>query len=78
MRAKSPSSAPLPTAPSAGQLITGVLAGVEHMVTNRPRPVAEIQEQYRDRWNAADGLAIEGLDEPVERPDQPDHSGARL
>ena len=48
------------------------------MVANRPRPVAEIQEQHRDRWNAADGLVVEGLDEPMERPEAPDRSGARL
>jgi hypothetical protein len=69
---------PLPSRASAGQVIGGILAGLEHMVANRPRPVAEIQEQHRDRWNAADGLVVEGLDEPMERPEAPDRSGARL
>jgi hypothetical protein len=59
-------------------VIGGMLAGVEHLVTNRPRPVAEIQERHRDRWNAADGLTVDGLDEPLDRPEPPDRSGARL
>jgi hypothetical protein len=69
---------PLPSRASAGQVVTGILAGLEHMVANRPRPVAEIEEQHRDPWNAADGLTVEGLDEPVDRPERPDRSGARL
>ena len=69
---------PLPSRAAAGQVIGGILAGLEHMVVNRPRPVAEIQEQHRDRWNAAEGLVVEGLDEPMERPEAPDRSGARL
>ena len=69
---------PLPSASSAGQVVAGILAGVEHLVANRPRPVAEIQERHRDRWNAADGLTVEGLEEPVDRPERPDRSGARL
>ena len=70
--------APLPSNPSAGEVIGGMLAAVEHLVANRPRPVAEISEQHRGRWNAADGLAVEGLDERVERPEPPDRSGARI
>ncbi len=69
---------PLPSKSSAGQVVAGILAGVEHLVTNRPRPVAEISEQHRDRWNAADGLTVEGLDEPMERPEPPDRTGARV
>jgi antitoxin (DNA-binding transcriptional repressor) of toxin-antitoxin stability system len=69
---------PLPSKASAGHVVTGILAGVEHLVTNRPRPVAEISEHHRDRWNAAGGLTVEGLDEPVERAEPPDRSGARL
>ncbi|HEX2193694.1 MAG TPA: hypothetical protein VHK63_01875 [Candidatus Limnocylindria bacterium] len=69
---------PLPSNPSAGQVIGGILAGVEHLVANRPKPVAEIQEQHRDAWNSADGLTVEGLDEPMDRPERPDRSGARL
>lgn len=71
-------SKPLPSSPSAGHVVAGFLAGVEHLVANRPRPVTEIQEQHRDPWNAADGLTVEGMDEPMERPERPDRSGARL
>jgi hypothetical protein len=69
---------PLPHAASAGQVVAGMLAGVEHLVANRPRPVAEISEQHHDAWNAADGLTVEGLDDPVDRPEPPDRSGARI
>ena len=69
---------PLPANPSAGQVVAGILAGVEHLVANRPRPVAEIAERHRDPWNRADGLTVDGLDEPMDRPDPPDRSGARL
>jgi hypothetical protein len=69
---------PLPSRASAGEVIGGMLAGVEHLVANRPRPVAEIQERHRDRWNAAEGLTVDGLDEPMDRPEPPDRSGARL
>jgi antitoxin (DNA-binding transcriptional repressor) of toxin-antitoxin stability system len=78
MSARERERRPLPSKASAGQVIAGILAGVEHLVTNRPRPVAEIQEQHRDRWNAADGLTVEGLDDPIERPDRPDRTGARV
>jgi hypothetical protein len=69
---------PLPSKASAGHVVAGILAGVEHLVANRPRPVAVISEQHRERWNAADGLTVEGLDEPVERPEPSDRTGARL
>jgi hypothetical protein len=69
---------PLPANPSAGQVVAGILAGVEHLVANRPRPVAEIAERHRDPWNRADGLTVDGLDEPMDRPEPPDRSGARL
>lgn len=69
---------PLPAHPSAGQVVAGILAGVEHLVANRPRPVTEIAERHRDPWNRADGLTVDGLDEPIERPEPPDRSGARL
>lgn len=69
---------PLPSQASAGQVVAGMLAGVDHLVANRPRPVAEIAERHRDPWNRADGLTVEGLDEPIERPEPPDRTGARI
>ena len=69
---------PLPSNASAGQVVAGILAGVEHLVANRPRPVAEIEEQHREAWNSADGVTVDGLDEPMDRPERPDRSGARI
>jgi hypothetical protein len=40
--------------------------------------VAQIEQRYRDPWASLDGVTIEGLDEPLDRPDAPDRSGARL
>jgi hypothetical protein len=69
---------PLPAKASAGQLVAGILAGVEHLVANRPRPVTEISERHRDAWNGVGGLTVDGLEEPMDRPEPPDRSGARL
>lgn len=69
---------PLPSKPSAGQAIAGLLAGVDHLVVNRPRPVAQIEEPLHDAWASADGITVDGLDEPIERPEPPDTTGARL
>jgi hypothetical protein len=40
--------------------------------------VTEISERHREAWNEADGLTVDGLDEPMERPEAPDRSGARI
>jgi hypothetical protein len=69
---------PLPSHASAGQLVAGILAGIDHLILNRPRPVTQIEEQYREPWASLDGLTVNGLDEPMERPEPPDRSGARL
>ncbi len=68
----------LPSKASAGHVIGGLLAGLEQVVTGRPRPPAQIEEPYRDEWASVEGVTIEGLDEPRERADPPDRSGARL
>ena len=70
--------APLPSRSGAGQIVAGILAGVDHLIANRPRPVPQIEETYRDPWASMDGLTVNGLDEPMERPEPPDRSGARL
>lgn len=69
---------PLPSRSSAGQLIGGLLAGLDHALMGRPKPPAQIEEQYNEPWASADGLTVEGLDDPLERPERPDRSGARL
>lgn len=68
----------LPSRPSAGMSIGGFLAGIEHLITGRPRTPAQIEEQYREPWNSAEGVTVDGLDEPIERPEPPDRSGAKL
>lgn len=73
-----PPSKPLPSRPSAGQVIGGMLAGLEGIVTGRPKAIPQIEEQYEDEWASAGGLTVEGLDEPIDRPERPDRSGARL
>jgi hypothetical protein len=76
--AKRPAREPLPSQPSAGQVIGGMLATLEQLIVNRPRPVPEIQEQYREPWASANGLTVDGLDAPMERPEPADRSQARL
>jgi hypothetical protein len=63
---------------SAGELIGGFLGTLDQALTNRPRTVAQIEQRYREPWASVDGVTIEGLDEPIERPEAPDRSGARL
>jgi SAM-dependent methyltransferase len=70
--------AALPSRSGAGQLVAGFLAGIEHMIANRPRAVPQIEEAYRDSWATTKGHTVDGLDEPIDRPEPPDRSGARL
>lgn len=78
MKRQRPRPAALPSKPSAGVLIGGMLGGLEQAVTNRPPVVAQIEEPTgRERFERH-GFAFDGLDEPVERPEPPDRSGARL
>ena len=72
------SDKPLPSRSGAGQIVAGILAGIDHLIANRPRPVPQIEEQYREEWASAEGVTVDGLDEPIERPERPDRSGARL
>lgn len=76
--AKTRSGAALPSRSGAGQLVAGFLAGIEHLIANRPRAVPQIEEAYRDPWATTEGLTVDGLDEPMDRPEPPDRSGARL
>ena len=68
----------LPSRPSAGVVIGGFLAGLEGMVTNRPPVVAQIEEPLgRERFERH-GFVIDGLDDPIERREPPDRTGAKL
>ncbi|MGH2475906.1 MAG: hypothetical protein ACRDIL_11630, partial [Candidatus Limnocylindrales bacterium] len=68
----------LPSRPSAGGMIAGILGTIEAALTNRPRPVAQIEERYREPWATANGITVEGLEERIEHPEPPDTSGAKL
>ena len=78
MKRKSDEPEPLPSRPSAGQLIGGFLAGLDHALMGRPKPPAQIEEQYNEPWASADGLTVDGLEDPLERTEQPDRTGAKL
>jgi hypothetical protein len=69
---------PLPSQPSAGVLIGGILGGIDYLMLKRPRPVTQIEEPYREPWATLDGIEVEGLEDRIERPEPPDRSGARL
>jgi hypothetical protein len=68
----------LPSRSSAGEVIGGIMANLDHLITARPKPTAQIEEQYREPWASANGITVEGLDDPIERPETPDRSGAKL
>ena len=68
----------LPSRRSAGELIGGILAGLDHALTGRPQPPSQVEEQYREPWASVEGLTVEGLEDPPERPEKPDRSGAKL
>lgn len=78
MKREKPDSDRLPSRSSAGELIGGLLANLDHALTGRPKTPARIEEQYREPWASADGLTVQGLDEPMDRPEPPDRSGAKL
>lgn len=69
---------PLKSRSSAGAAVAGLLGSLEATVTNRPRPVTQIEERYRDPWATVNGVTIEGLDDAPEREEPPDRSGARV
>ena len=58
--------------------IKGMLASLEGLVTGRPKAIPQIEEPYGADWATAEGVTVDGLNEPVDRPEPPDRSGARL
>ncbi len=59
--------------------IGGFLAGLEQQILHkRPPPAIVVEEQARSEPRSVNGLQIDGLDDPIERPEPPDTSGARL
>ncbi len=69
----------LPSFKGASVSIGGFLAGLEQQILHRRPPAAiVVEEDARSQPRSIDGLRLEGPDEPLERPEPPDRSGARL
>ncbi len=69
----------LPSFKGASISIGGFLAGLEQQILHRrPPPAIVVEEESRSQPASANGLRIDGLDDPIEHRDVPDRSGARL
>lgn len=69
----------LPNFKGAGISIGGFLAGLEQQILHRrPPPAIVVEEDARSQPRTVNGLRLDGPDEPIERPEPPDRSGARL
>jgi len=77
-REQPPERDALPSLPSSGGTIAGILGTIDAALTNRPRPVPHIEERYDEPWATANGITVDGLEEPVDRPEPPDITGARV
>ena len=70
---------PLPNFTGASLSIGGFMAGLEQQILHkRPSPAIVVEEEARSEPRSVNGLQLEGGDEPIERPEPPDTSGARL
>lgn len=69
----------LPDFKGASISIGGFLAGLEQQILHRRPPAAiVVEEEARSEPRSVNGLQLDGPDEPIERPEPPDTSGARL
>jgi hypothetical protein len=70
---------PLPSFSGASRSIGTFLAGLEQQILHRRPPAAIVlEEEQRAEDRVLDGLKLEQTHDPVERPEPPDRSGARL
>ena len=70
---------PLPSFSGASQSIGTFLAGLEQQILHRRPPAAiVVEEEQRAEDRSVDGLKLELTHDPVERPEPPDTTGARL
>lgn len=53
-------------------VIGGILGALDRLILSRPRPVTQIEEEYREPWATLDGVSVEGLEKRVDRPEPPD------
>lgn len=69
----------LPSFSGVNQSIGTFLAGLEQKILhNRPPAAIVVEEDQRGQQVATNGLLVDLPDEPIERPEPPDRSGARL
>jgi len=69
----------LPNFKGASLSIGGFMAGLEQQILHkRPPPAIVVEEEARSEPRSVNGLQLDGPDEPIERPEPPDTSGARL
>jgi len=74
-----PAQDALPDFKGASISIGGFMAGLEQQILHKRPPAAiVIEEEARSEPRSLNGLQLEGLEEPIERPEPPDTSGARL
>jgi hypothetical protein len=70
---------PLPNFSGASLSVGAFLAGLEQKILhNRPPAAIVVEEFQRAEQRAVNGLTLEPTHEPVERPEPPDTTGARL
>lgn len=70
---------PLPNFKGASLSVGTFLAGLEQKILrNRPPAAIVVEEHQRADRAMVDGLSLEQTHDPVERPEPPDTSGARL
>ena len=70
---------PLPNFSGASLSVGAFLTGLEQKILhNRPPAAIVIEEFQRSERRSVDGMLLEPTHEPVERPEPPDTTGARL
>ena len=69
----------LPDFKGASLSIGGFMAGLEQQILHKRPPAAiVVEEEARSEPRSVNGLQLDGPEEPIERPEPPDTSGARL
>jgi hypothetical protein len=70
---------PLPNFSGVSLSVGAFLAGLEQKILhNRPPAAIVVEEFQRAEQQAVNGLTLEPTHEPLERPEPPDTTGARL
>lgn len=69
----------LPSFTGASLSIGGFMAGLEQQILHKRPPAAiVVEEESRSEPRSVNGIQLVGPDEPIEHPEPPDRSGARL